>query len=188
MPRRTAPRWQEPLTAIDTPPRVDIELLEQRLDEHNIVHTGISDARPLAILVRDDTDAIIAGLYGWTWGACCEVKTLWIAEQWRGRGFGTRLMLAAECEALARGATQMVLSTHSFQAPAFYERRGFVEIGRVKDYPVGHSNIYLRKTLAPEANDGAPAVTPPAPSAAPLKAGASSSRAPADSATEPYSR
>jgi GNAT superfamily N-acetyltransferase len=136
-----------PLSVIETPDRRDIDLLEDRIDEHNMAQTGIRDARLLAIFVRDDDGDIIAGLYGWTWGGCCEVKTLWIDESHRGQGLGTRLMSAAELEARARGATQMVLSTHTFQAPAFYQRLGFVEAGRVEGYPLGHSSIYLRKPL-----------------------------------------
>jgi GNAT superfamily N-acetyltransferase len=136
------------LIATDAPDRRDIELLEQRIDEHNMSYTGITDARLLAIVVRDDRHEIIAGLHGWTWGGCCEVQVLWVDAGRRGRGLGTRLMAAAEAEARARGATQMVLSTHSFQAPAFYKRLGFVEVGYVEDYPVGHRSIYLRKTFA----------------------------------------
>lgn len=142
------------LTATDTPDRRDIELLEERIDEHNMSHTGITDARLLAVFVRDDHDAVIAGVYGWTWGACCEVQLLWVDAHSRGRGLGTRLLSAAETEARARGARQMVLSTHSFQAPAFYRRLGFTEVGRVEDYPRGHSSIYLRKSLVEEAHEG----------------------------------
>lgn len=137
----------ESLIVSDTPDREDIRFLEERVDEHNIAHTGITDARLMAIVVRDDDGDIIAGLYGWTWGGCCEVQTLWVHTASRGTGMGTRLMQAAEAEARARGATQMVLSTHSFQAPEFYRRLGFAVVGRVEGYPAGHASIYLRKLL-----------------------------------------
>src|SRR5689334_4522125 len=102
--------------------REDIQYIEDRIDEFNISHTGITDARLMTIVLRDDDDRIIAGLHGWTWGRSCEIRTLWVHERLRGFGVGTRLMLTAEAEARQRGATQMVLSTHSFQAPGFYRR------------------------------------------------------------------
>ncbi len=40
--------------------------------------TGIYDGTFLTILVRDDAGTIVAGLRGWTWGDCCEIKTLWV--------------------------------------------------------------------------------------------------------------
>jgi ribosomal protein S18 acetylase RimI-like enzyme len=136
-----------PLTAIDATEHRDLAFIEEQLDEHNMSHTGVRDARVLSIIVHDDRGEIIAGLHGFTWGGCCEIKTLWVHEQARGHRLGTSLMQVAESEARARGATQMVLSTHSFQAPAFYERLGFIEVGRVDEYPAGYSNIYFRKPL-----------------------------------------
>jgi hypothetical protein len=37
--------------------------------------------------------------------------------------------------------------THSFQAPSFYERRGFQRVGEIAGYPSGHSLISLAKRL-----------------------------------------
>jgi ribosomal protein S18 acetylase RimI-like enzyme len=125
----------------------DVQFLDDRLYEYNAARTGITDGRLLVIILRDAGNTIIAGLYGWTWGRTCEVKTLWIHERWRKQGLGTRLMTAAENEARARGAVQMVLNTHSFQAPAFYHRLGFETIATIDDYPEGHQQIYLRKRL-----------------------------------------
>ncbi len=41
----------------------------------------------------------------------------------------------------------MFLSTHSFQAPAFYERLGYKQQAIVRDHPVGHASLYFAKEL-----------------------------------------
>ena len=134
------------LSVVDDLGRNDIQFLEDRLYEYNVSRTGIADGRLLAVLLREDNE-IVAGLYGWTWGGCCEIKTLWVHEKWRRKGIGTRLLAAAEEEARARGAFQLVLDTHSFQAPDFYQRLGFEPVGFFSDYPRGHRKIFLRKQL-----------------------------------------
>ena len=137
----------------DSPDWRDVAVLEARIDAHNIETTGITDARLLAVFARDESGEIVGGIYGWTWGGSCEIQFLWVDAQRRGAGVGTRLMRAAESESRTRGATQSVLSTHSFQAPGFYARLGFTEVGRVEDHPIGHSSIYLRKDLMEAASD-----------------------------------
>lgn len=137
----------EQFSVLDCPDRNDLRFIEERIDEENIARTGIADARQLAIILRSATSGIVAGLHGWTWGGTCEIKALWVHPLWRGRGLGTQLMLAAEAEARSRGASQMVLSTHSFQAPHFYRQLGFEVDGCVDDYPIGHASFYLRKRL-----------------------------------------
>ena len=42
----------------------------------------------------------------------------------------------------------MLLSTHSFQAPRFYEKHGYERVAALDDYPLGHGQIFLRKRLA----------------------------------------
>jgi ribosomal protein S18 acetylase RimI-like enzyme len=56
-------------------------------------------------------------------------------------------MKEAEAEAVRRGCRQLVLTTHSFQAPRFYEELGFIVVAEVPEYPRGHSQIVLRKLL-----------------------------------------
>ena len=140
-------RSLEQLTVLEALDPHDIQFLDDRIYEYNVSRTGIGDGRLLVIILRDDHENIIAGLHGWTWGECCEVKILWVHEEWRGHGLGSRLMAAAENEARARGAAQMVLSTHDFQAPDFYRRLGFEPVGHIDDYPMGFRSIFLRKRL-----------------------------------------
>lgn len=132
----------------ETPDDADVRFLDDRINEYNFETTGITDGRIVSFFVRDERGDIIAGLYGWTWGGTCAVRSLWVRAEHRKGGYGTTLMEAAEREALARGCTRIVLSTHSFQAPRFYERLGFEIVGTHFDYPRGHQKHYLRKELA----------------------------------------
>ncbi len=43
------------------------------------------------------------------------------------------------------------LATHSFQAPAFYERRGYKAQAVVQDHPVGHASVVYAKRLNDDA-------------------------------------
>jgi hypothetical protein len=63
----------------------------------------------------------------------------------RGSGLGTPVLAAAEVR--RRGCEQVALSTHSFQAPMLYARRGYVECGRTPAYPRRHDQIHLVKRL-----------------------------------------
>ena len=127
----------------------DVVFLEDRINEFNLATTGIDFGGLLAIFVRDAQDAIIAGVYGWTWGGCCEIRTLWVHEDFRGRGYGSALLGAAEREAARCGCDQLILDTHSFQAPRFYRKLDYEVIGVIEGYPRGYQKLFLRKRLPP---------------------------------------
>ena len=101
----------------ENPDDADIRFLDDRINEYNVEATGITDGRVVSLFVRDGHGEIIAGLYGWTWGGTCEVRYLWVRADQRKLGYGKTLMEAAECEALARGCTQMVLDTPQLPGP-----------------------------------------------------------------------
>ncbi len=69
-----------------TPASADIQFLDDRIYEFNTSTTGIDNGAFLTILVRDDAGTIVAGLHGWTWGDCCEIKTLWVQADRRRQG------------------------------------------------------------------------------------------------------
>ena len=129
------------------PPKEDTDFLEEQIFRYNVAATGIDDGRLLSAFVRDGDGAIQAGVFGWTWGGCCEIRYLWVREDLRGQGIGTGLLRAAEEEAIRRGCRQVILDTHSFQAPEFYRRHGYKVVGIIEDYPEGHQKIYLAKPL-----------------------------------------
>lgn len=136
------------LTIEENPRREDVARLDERLYEFNAAASGVDNGRSLAIFVRDGDGAIVAGLHGWTWGGTGFVQTIWVHETRRGRGLGSRLLASAESEARRRGCHRMHLDTHSYQAPAFYRRRGYDVIGELPGWPGDDVRIFLRKKLA----------------------------------------
>ena len=130
----------------DHPDPLDVELLEERIRSEASIATGLGEEVELAIFVRD-AGTIVAGISGWTWGDCCELQSLWVAPQLRGRGLATRLIAAAEAEAARRGCSQTVHFTYSFQAQPLYERIGYELVGRVQDFPSGTDALWYRKRL-----------------------------------------
>src|SRR5262245_9587972 len=100
---------------LDREPRPDdVQYLEDRIYEFNSAATGITDGAWLSILVRDEDERIVAGICGNTWGGCLEIRQLWVDEARRRQGLGSRLLEAAEEEALRRVCGQVLLATFSF--------------------------------------------------------------------------
>jgi GNAT superfamily N-acetyltransferase len=135
------------LSVEDAPSDADVAFVQDQLHAYNIATTGYADYRPLAIFLRDDAGEIIAGLIGFTWGGTLKIETLWVRSDERGRDLGSHLVQAAEREAIARGCKQTILETHSFQAPGFYPKLGYIQCGLAEDWPVGHQHHYFHKRL-----------------------------------------
>lgn len=106
---------------------------------------GYSDAQPLTVIARDANGQIVAGVSGRTVYRHWLIDVLWVAEDRRSSGLGRQLMERAEQQARKRGCVAAQVDTLSFQAPQFYHKLGFVEIGRVADFPPGHTRYYLCK-------------------------------------------
>jgi GNAT superfamily N-acetyltransferase len=131
----------------DPDPR-DLEFLETQIRREASAKMGLGDEAELAIFVRE-AGRIVAGVSGWTWGDCCELQSLWVEPSLRGGWLWTRLIAAAEAEAVARGCTQTVHFTWAFQAGRLYERCGYELVGRVEDFPSGTDVLWYRKHLTP---------------------------------------
>lgn len=135
------------MTLTHEPRPEDVQFLEDQINEHNLVHTGRRDFRPLGLFVRDDQGGIVAGLYGFTWAGWLEIKFVWVREDLRSQGHGRRLIEAAEAEARARGCKHVWLDSYTFQAPAFYQQLGFEVFGLLQGYPAPHGRVFLTKAL-----------------------------------------
>lgn len=113
---------------------------------YNNAQTGISDHRPLAVMIREQ-GAVVGGLWGRTGYSWLYVELLVVPESLRGQGVGTTLMERAEAEAAQRGCRGVWLDTFSFQARGFYEKLGYRCFGELHDYPPGHARYFMTKAL-----------------------------------------
>src|ERR671933_472312 len=91
------------MTVEEAPTPADLAVLHHGLKEFNESRAGTSNYKSLAIFLRDSEDHVVGGLEGSTSRDWLEVDSLWVAEGVRGQGYGTKLMQAAEKEAVARG-------------------------------------------------------------------------------------
>lgn len=79
------------------------------------------------------------------------IQTVCVAPEFRGGGWGTRLVRFAE-ERVFRDSPNVFLCVSSFNRGArrLYERLGYVLVGELPDYLIaGHAELLLRKTLGP---------------------------------------
>jgi ribosomal protein S18 acetylase RimI-like enzyme len=128
------------------PDPAEVCCLEEKLHAETLATAHADEEAELAVFVRDD-GATVGGVYGWTWGGCCELQVLWVEPARRGQGLGSALLRAAELEASRRGCTQVVLFTHDSQAPGLYEARGYELVARVDGYPADGAALWFRKPL-----------------------------------------
>ena len=136
------------LTIGDRDPELNARL-SAGLDEVNFAATGTTaaDQSSLSVKVLDDAGEIVGGLSAWTWGGLLGIEMLWVREDSRAAGWGSRLLLAAEQEARRRGCDRAVVSSFTFQAPAFYQRQGYRETGRTLGIPSGAEDVHMFKQL-----------------------------------------
>jgi GNAT superfamily N-acetyltransferase len=95
----------------------------------------------------DESNNLIAGLYGEVYWNSFEIDRLWVMDTHRHSGLGTQMLNKAITFARSRKANYAHLSTFSFQAPKFYLKHGFEIVGEMMDMPPGHSKYWLRKEL-----------------------------------------
>lgn len=112
-------------------------------DLHSEHHRAIRQAEvPVIQLKVEQHGEIIAGLFGSVYWGWFDLDRLWVDSAHAKSGIGTRLLQEGERLAKAYGATQVKLTTFSFQAKSFYERFDYVVSGVLHDFPPG-SNYYM---------------------------------------------
>lgn len=64
------------------------------------------------------------------------VSLLSVDKDLQGSGVGTALMNEVEAYGKAQNCHHISLTTFSYQAPEFYKKCGYSELGRIQDFPL----------------------------------------------------
>ena len=129
------------------PTEKEIQYIRDSLYRFNKEIVGNDGHTPIQIVEYDFDGNIIAGILGGTYWGWMYVDILWVDKNHRKKGIGSRLLLAAEEEAIRRGCHHVHLDTMSWQAPDFYKNHGYEVIGILPDIPSGNQKYLLMKTL-----------------------------------------
>lgn len=113
-----------------------------------VVYEDPKNTLPLNLFAFNDDNQCIAGLLGATLLSWLKIDVLSVCPEYRRQGLGAALLHRAEDEAKNRGCIYAFLDTMTYQAPDYYPRLGYMEVGRIKDWDShGHDKLFFTKTL-----------------------------------------
>ena len=105
------------------------------------------ESEPLNLYLEDEKGNLMAGLVAETFGNWLEIEYLFVKEELRGQGIGSKLLQQAESEAKNRNCRFAFVNTYQFQAPDFYLSHGYKEVFALQDYPYTGKRYYYQKDL-----------------------------------------
>lgn len=106
-----------------------------------------AESEPLNLYVEDEKGILLAGLVAETFGNWLEIEYLFVKEELRGQGIGSKLLEQAESEAKNRNCRFAFVNTYQFQAPDFYISHGYKEVFTLQNYPYTGQRFYYQKDL-----------------------------------------
>ena len=122
--------------------------LGKQLREFNYRAVGeYPQAQPVRLDVRDPDGRLVAGIRSYVFVYWLQTDVLWVAEDQRGQGLGSRLLGMAEAQGKALGAKNAKLETFEWQARSFYTQQGYAEYARIDDFFQGQYLALMRKPL-----------------------------------------
>ena len=128
-----------PATAGDLDAVVELEQTCLGADawSRGLVEQGIAAALPtVSYLVAEVEGVVVGHAVASAAGDDAELQRIAVDPAYRRRGLAGELLAAVESSAAADGASRLLLEVRedNTTAAAFYESRGFVEVGRRRGY------------------------------------------------------
>jgi GNAT superfamily N-acetyltransferase len=103
--------------------------------------------KQFSIFLKSESGKVFGGIQAMFDSEAMYIEALWVEENVRKQGYGAKLLVEAEREAIQNRCLFSLVDTWDFQAEGFYLKHGYERIGELKNYWHGHSKIFLRKPL-----------------------------------------
>lgn len=129
----------------------EADLIVDRIVEYNLSKVPGKQEVPLLCInrvIEDTNGEIIAGIlskmYCWN---CIYIDVLWVKEDYRKDGLGTKLLKELEKIAKEKDCHLIHLDTFDFQAKDFYIRHGYEIFGVLDQCPENHKRYFMKKNI-----------------------------------------
>jgi len=129
------------------PNQVDNDAVMEGLISFNERVMGEPRDEEFSVFLKNDLGDIFGGIQAHFDTESVYVEVLWIDEMLRKKGYGKKLLDAAEQEAIKQGCIFSIVDTLAFQAEEFYLKSEYKPMGEIKNYWYEHSRLFLRKAL-----------------------------------------
>ncbi len=131
--------------------REEAGLVENEIDKYNLSKVPFTQEPSFVSInrvVKGENGDILAGinsvLYCWN---CLYIDVLWVKEELRNNGYGSKLLNEVEKIAKEKGCKLIHLVTFDFQAKDFYLKYGYEIFGVLDDCPLEHKQYSMKKTI-----------------------------------------
>ncbi|MBW5457300.1 GNAT family N-acetyltransferase [Clostridium sporogenes] len=129
----------------------EADLIVDRIVEYNLSKVSGKQEVPLLCInrvIKDTNGEIIAGIlskmYCWN---CIYIDVLWVKEDYRKDGLGTKLLKEVEKIAKEKNCHLIHLDTFDFQAKDFYIKHGYEIFGVLDQCPENHKRYFMKKNI-----------------------------------------
>ncbi len=129
------------------PKSEDIQILNDGIMEQAKQKKGMKQLNFFAFFIRNENGEIIGGCSGDNMYGGLYVGQLWMAEELRGKGYGTQLMQKAEALAKESKCNFIAVNTFDWEALDFYKKLGFYVEFKRKGFDKNSVFYFLRKDL-----------------------------------------
>lgn len=129
----------------------EAELIVDKIVEYNLSKVPIIQESSFIWInrvVMGTNGDVIAGInskmYCWN---CLYIDVLWVKEEYRKEGFGSKILNEIEKVAKDKGCYLIHLDTFDFQAKDFYIKHGYDIFGILDECPQRHKRYFMKKFI-----------------------------------------